>query len=110
MEKLSDIGMIGLAVMGSNLALNMESKGFRVSVYNRTVKGVEEGIVDKFINGRAKGKNFFGTDDLEKFVKSLQKPRKIMMKCSSATCTTMMTMSPQLRPASRRPSPSWSSA
>jgi 6-phosphogluconate dehydrogenase len=79
MEKLSDIGMIGLAVMGSNLALNMESKGFRVSVYNRTVKGVEEGIVDKFMNGRAKGKNFFGTDDLDKFVKSLQQPRKIMM-------------------------------
>ena len=79
MENLSDIGMIGLAVMGSNLALNMESKGFRVSVYNRTVKGVEEGVVDRFISGPAKGKKFFGTDDLDAFVKSIQKPRKIMM-------------------------------
>ena len=79
MENLSDIGMIGLAVMGSNLALNMESKGFRVSVYNRTVKGVEEGIVDHFMKGRGKGKNFFGSDDLAAFAKSISKPRKIMM-------------------------------
>ncbi len=79
MEKLSDIGMIGLAVMGSNLALNMESRGFRVSVYNRTVKGVEEGIVEHFMNGPGKGKNFFGSDDLKVFVKSIKQPRKIMM-------------------------------
>ena len=45
MTNLSDIGLIGLAVMGENLALNMESKGFHVSVYNRTVPGVEEGVV-----------------------------------------------------------------
>ncbi len=52
---LADIGLIGLAVMGENFALNMESKGFRVSVYNRTVERVEE-----FIAGRARGKNFIG--------------------------------------------------
>ena len=78
-NKLSDIGMIGLAVMGENLALNMESKGFVVSVYNREVPGVEEGVVERFINGRGKGKKFQGFVDLEKFVKSIKRPRKIMM-------------------------------
>jgi 6-phosphogluconate dehydrogenase len=79
MNKLSDIGMIGLAVMGENLALNMESKGFRVSVYNRTLPGVEEGVVDRFMNGRGNGRNFTGTTDLKDFVQSIKTPRKIMM-------------------------------
>ncbi len=79
MEKLADIGMIGLAVMGENLALNMESKGFKVAVYNRTVKGIEEGVVDRFVNGRGKGKNFVGSTEMKDFVKSIQTPRKIMM-------------------------------
>jgi 6-phosphogluconate dehydrogenase len=55
MNELADIGLIGLAVMGENLVLNMESKGFRVAVYNRTVEKV-----DKFMNGRGAGKNFIG--------------------------------------------------
>ncbi|NND34823.1 MAG: decarboxylating NADP(+)-dependent phosphogluconate dehydrogenase, partial [Saprospiraceae bacterium] len=79
MKEKSDIGMVGLAVMGENLALNMESKGFTVSVYNRTVKGVEEGVVERFIEGRGKGKNFIGNSDLAAFVGSIAKPRKIMM-------------------------------
>jgi 6-phosphogluconate dehydrogenase len=79
MNKLSDIGIIGLAVMGENLALNMESKGFSVSVYNRTVPGVEEGVVERFMNGRGKDKNFIGASALPGFVKSVKKPRKIMM-------------------------------
>lgn len=79
MKNKSDIGLIGLAVMGENLALNMESKGFAVSVYNRTVKGVEEGVVERFVNGRGKGKNFNGQTDLKAFVESIQQPRKIMM-------------------------------
>ena len=53
-QNKTDIGLIGLAVMGENLALNMESKGWYVSVYNRTVPGVEEGVVDRFMNSRAK--------------------------------------------------------
>ena len=59
MENLNktDIGLIGLAVMGENLALNMADKGWQVSVYNRTVPGIEEGVVDRFINGRARGKS-----------------------------------------------------
>src|SRR5512137_977081 len=79
MKEKADIGMIGLAVMGENLALNMESKGFTVAVYNRTVPGVEEGVVERFINGRGQGKNFIGSAKIEDFVLSLATPRKIMM-------------------------------
>ncbi|WP_321332208.1 decarboxylating NADP(+)-dependent phosphogluconate dehydrogenase [uncultured Bacteroides sp.] len=80
MEKQkSDIGLIGLAVMGENLALNMESKNWQVSVYNRTVPGIEEGVVDRFVNGRGKGKNIQGFTDIKDFVESIAAPRKIMM-------------------------------
>src|SRR5512138_2999003 len=71
---LSDIGMIGLAVMGENLALNMESKGFRVSVYNREPKRVAD-----FMKGRGTGKRFQATSSLRELVDSLARPRKIMM-------------------------------
>ncbi|WP_010416288.1 decarboxylating NADP(+)-dependent phosphogluconate dehydrogenase [Anaerophaga thermohalophila] len=74
MKQLSDIGLIGLAVMGENLVLNMESKGFQVSVFNRTTEKV-----DNFINGRAKGKNIKGTHSLEELVQTLERPRKVMM-------------------------------
>ena len=57
--KKSDIGLIGLAVMGENLVLNMESKGFMVSVYNRTVEKVTS-----FVEGRAKGRNIQGAYSL----------------------------------------------
>ena len=73
MEK-SDIGLIGLAVMGENLVLNMESKGFRVSVFNRTVEKV-----DKFIAGRGAGKNIYGAKSLEDLVASLKSPRKVFL-------------------------------
>lgn len=56
----TDIGLIGLAVMGENLALNMADKGWQVSVYNRTVPGVEEGVVERFMNGRARRKKNSG--------------------------------------------------
>ena len=74
MKKLADIGLIGLAVMGENLVLNMEDKGYTVAVFNRTVEKVE-----KFIAGRGKGKNFIGADTIESFVKSIERPRKLMM-------------------------------
>ena len=74
MAKHADIGLIGLAVMGENLVLNMESKGFTVAVYNRTVEKV-----DKFIQGRGAGKNFVATHSIEELVASLETPRKIMM-------------------------------
>ena len=69
-----DIGLVGLAVMGENLVLNMESKGFSVAVFNRT----QQRMLD-FINGRAKGKNIAGYTDLEGFIKSILRPRKIML-------------------------------
>jgi 6-phosphogluconate dehydrogenase len=72
--KKADIGLIGLAVMGENLVMNMESKGFTVAVYNRTVEKV-----DRFIEGRAKNKNIIGAHSLEELVKSLKSPRKIML-------------------------------
>jgi 6-phosphogluconate dehydrogenase len=69
-----DIGLIGLAVMGENLVLNMESKGFSVAVFNRTVEKV-----DRFVEGRAKGKNIKGCHSIEELAASLAKPRKVMM-------------------------------
>lgn len=74
--KKSDIGIIGLAVMGSNLALNFESKGFWVSVYNRP-----DDIYNakNFIEGRANNKNIKGAYSLEELVSQLKKPRKVML-------------------------------
>jgi len=74
MKKLSDIGLVGLAVMGENLILNMESKGYTVTAYNRSTDKV-----DNFINGRAAGKNIRGAQTLEALVESLESPRKIML-------------------------------
>ena len=74
MKAVSDIGLVGLAVMGENLALNMESKGFHVSVFNRTVEKV-----DRFMEGRGKGLNFYGAHSLEDFVASLKSPRKVFL-------------------------------
>jgi 6-phosphogluconate dehydrogenase len=70
----ADIGLIGLAVMGENLILNMESHGFTVAIYNRTVEKV-----DSFINGRAKGKNIIGCHTVEELIANLKPPRKIML-------------------------------
>lgn len=64
--------------MGENLALNMESKGFTVAVYNRNFPG-EEGVVDRFVNGRGKDKKFIGTHSIEQLVNSVSRPHKIMM-------------------------------
>ena len=72
--KKADIGLIGLAVMGENLVMNMESKGFTVAVYNRTVEKVE-----KFVSGRAKGKNILGCSSIAALCDALERPRKVMM-------------------------------
>ncbi|MBN1159596.1 MAG: decarboxylating NADP(+)-dependent phosphogluconate dehydrogenase [Bacteroidales bacterium] len=74
MKRLADIGLIGLAVMGENLVLNMESKGFTVAVYNRTAKKTED-----FVNGRAKGKNILPAYSLEELVASTSRPHRIMI-------------------------------
>ena len=72
--KKADIGLIGLAVMGENLVMNMESKGFTVAVFNRTTEKVT-----RFVEGRGKGKNFIGCYSLEELRDNLEKPRKVMM-------------------------------
>src|SRR4051794_17907237 len=72
--KQCDIGLIGLAVMGENLVLNMESKGFSVAVFNRTTE-----VTEKFAVGRGKGKNIRPTTTMEDFVGALARPRKAMI-------------------------------
>ncbi len=69
-----DIGLIGLAVMGENLVLNMESKGFSVAVFNRTTE-----VTDKFAAGRGRNKNIQPTRTMEEFVRALKRPRKAMI-------------------------------
>src|SRR5690625_3143745 len=80
------IGMIGLAVMGKNLALNIESRGYSVAVFNRTVKRTED-----FLENEAQDKNIIGTTSIEEFVESLEKPRKIflMVQAGKATDATI---------------------
>lgn len=70
----ADIGLIGLAVMGENLVLNMESKGFTVAVYNRTTSKVSD-----FLSGRANRKRIIGCFSVEQFVDAISVPRKVMM-------------------------------
>jgi len=70
----ADIGLIGLAVMGQNLALNINDHGFRLAVFNRTTSKV-----DDFINGAAKDTRIIGTHSIEEFVASLQTPRRILL-------------------------------
>ena len=71
---IADIGVVGLAVMGQNLVLNMNDKGFKVAVFNRTTSKVDE-----FLNGPAKGTNVLGCHDLKSFVSSLKPPRRVML-------------------------------
>ncbi len=74
MSEKCDFGLIGLAVMGENLALNVESRGVRVAVYNRTTEKV-----DQLIQGRAAGKQFVGCHSIEELVQQLRRPRLVMM-------------------------------
>lgn len=70
----ADIGLIGLAVMGQNLAMNMNDHGFTVAVFNRTVAKVDE-----FMQGPAKGSKIIGTHSLEEFIRTLKRPRRILL-------------------------------
>lgn len=93
--KKADIGLIGLAVMGENLVMNMESKGFSVCVYNRTTQKVTD-----FIEGRAKGKNISGAYSLQELADGLETPRKvmIMVKAGSAVDDTIESLLEVLEP------------
>ncbi|NWO12858.1 MULTISPECIES: NADP-dependent phosphogluconate dehydrogenase [Virgibacillus] len=92
MEK-QQIGVIGLAVMGKNLALNIESRGYSVAVYNRS-----SDKTDAFLANEAKGKQFKGAKSIDEFVASLEKPRKIllMVKAGAATDATIESLLPHL--------------
>ncbi|WP_031437333.1 decarboxylating NADP(+)-dependent phosphogluconate dehydrogenase [Methylobacter tundripaludum] len=70
----ANIGLIGLAVMGQNLALNMNDHGFKVAVYNRTTR-----VVDEFLSGPAKNTQIIGTHSLEELIDSLESPRIVML-------------------------------
>lgn len=87
------IGVIGLAVMGKNLALNIESRGYSVAVFNRSYEKTEE-----FLKNEAEGKNFVGAKTVEEFVQSLETPRKIllMVKAGAATDATIESLKPHL--------------
>ncbi|MBI4853401.1 MAG: NADP-dependent phosphogluconate dehydrogenase [Acidobacteria bacterium] len=87
------IGLIGLAVMGENLALNIERNGFPIAVWNRDPKKV-----NTLLETRAKGKNFIGCTSVEEFVKSIERPRKIVMlvKAGEAVDWTVSQLKPYL--------------
>lgn len=92
---LCDFGLIGLAVMGENLALNVESRGYSIAVYNRTTDKV-----DQLMAGRAKGKRFVGCHTLADLVQNVARPRKIMMlvKAGPAVDDLMEQLIPLLAP------------
>ncbi|MDD2706679.1 MAG: decarboxylating NADP(+)-dependent phosphogluconate dehydrogenase [Verrucomicrobiae bacterium] len=95
MSTTADIGLIGLAVMGENLILNMESKGFTVACYNRTTNKV-----DAFTQGRAKGKKIIGCHGIQELTSKLQRPRKVMMlvKAGKAVDELIDQLLPHLEP------------
>ncbi len=94
-SKQCDIGLIGLAVMGENLVLNMESKGFSVAVYNRTTE-----VTEKFAAGKADGKNIVPARSIEEFVGALARPRKamIMVKAGKPVDAVIAQLTPLLEP------------
>jgi 6-phosphogluconate dehydrogenase len=91
----ADIGLIGLAVMGQNLVLNLADHGFKVAVFNRTTSKVDE-----FMAGEAKGKSIVGTHSLEEFCQSLARPRRIMfmVKAGQAVDDFIAWLEPHLEP------------
>src|SRR5215207_9584677 len=90
-----DIGLIGLAVMGQNLVLNMNDHGYKVAVFNRTVSKV-----DDFINNEAKGTDVVGTHSIPELVQVLKKPRRIMLmvKAGSTVDDMIAQIVPHLEP------------
>ena len=91
----ADIGLVGLAVMGENLVLNMANHGYKVAVFNRTVSKV-----DRFIDGRAKGKSIIGCHSIEELVASLERPRKVflLVKAGAAVDAIIESVIPLLEP------------
>src|SRR5512146_1255636 len=84
-EAVCDIGLIGLAVMGQNLVLNMNDHGFKVAVFNRTVSKV-----DDFLANEAKGTQVVGSHSIEEFTKLLKRPRRVMLMVKAGTTVDQM--------------------
>lgn len=97
--KKSTIGVYGMGVMGRNLALNLEEKGNRVSLYNRSVRG-EEDLMSRFMNQSGEGKRFSPHESPETFIASLEKPRKvlIMVKPGRPVDSVIKQLTPLLEP------------
>ena len=95
MEPTADIGLIGLAVMGESLVLNMNDHGFTVAAFNRTISKV-----DDFVNGGAKGTNVIGVRSIEELVGVLKRPRRVMLmvKAGSAVDDFIELLIPHLEP------------
>jgi 6-phosphogluconate dehydrogenase len=95
MDNKADIGLIGLAVMGENLVLNMASHGFTVAVYNRTTEKV-----DKFLGGRGAGKSIVGAHSVEELCANLERPRRVMMmvKAGAVVDAVIESLLPYLEP------------
>jgi len=95
MTAKADIGLIGLAVMGQNLVLNMDDHGFTVAVYNRTTSKVDE-----FLSGSAAGRRVIGTHSIEELVAALKKPRRVMLmvKAGQAVDDFIELLVPHLEP------------
>src|SRR5882762_9487118 len=95
MQPTADIALIGLAVMGQNLILNMNDHGFTVVVFNRTVSKVDE-----FLSKEAKGTNVIGAHSIEEMVKLLKRPRRIMLlvKAGSPVDEFITQLIPHLEP------------
>jgi 6-phosphogluconate dehydrogenase len=93
MDKLSAIGLIGLGVMGENLALNIERHGYQISIFNRS-----HDKVVAFVEGRGKGKKVIGAADEKTFIESLSRPRKVILlvKAGDAVDQTIDKIKPYL--------------
>lgn len=100
MENLSQFGLIGLGVMGKSLALNLAGKGIKVSIYNRHVAGKEEGIAKAIVEGNPDLRDLKGFDDLQAFVASLARPRKILLMITAGPAVDLQleTLLPLLEP------------
>jgi len=94
----SDIGLIGLAIMGQNLVLNMSDHGFRVVVYNRTTLRVDE-----FVGGLAAGRDVYGSKSLVDFVTQLKKPHRVMLTIQAGAAAFLYQRTPP-------PSASWTAS
>src|SRR6187431_2653103 len=86
-QVVADIGLIGLAVMGANLSLNMADHGFKVAVYNRTTAVTEKFFADNPVHGLGEGGSLLPASDLKDFVAAIRRPRRIVILVQAGRAT-----------------------